>query len=87
MTHQLSVRQVSVARSPSAAQRVQCSWNELRSQLDDLTALLALHDLTVAACDLLRRTAELPDTEHGLLLVLTEYRQAVFAFTSVGAKL
>lgn len=53
----------------------------------DTSALAALQALTEAARDLLSRTAELPDTEHGLLLVLREYRYAVFAFTSVIEKL
>jgi hypothetical protein len=47
----------------------------------------ALKSLAVASRDLLRRTAELPDTEDGLLLVLTEYRYAVFAFALVADKL
>jgi hypothetical protein len=54
--------------------------------LDGLPALPALRALTAAASDLLRNTAELPDTEQGLLLALTEYRQAIFALTNVAAK-
>jgi hypothetical protein len=33
--------------------------------------------------ELLRRTAELPDSEQGLLDVLTEYRHAVYAFVAI----
>lgn len=50
-------------------------------------ALAALQALAEVARDLLGRTAELPETEHGLLLALREYRYAVFAFTSVVEKL
>ena len=59
----------------------------LRIASQDTSALAALQALAEAARDLLGRTAELPDTEHGLLLALTEYRYAVFAFTSVVEKL
>lgn len=46
----------------------------------------ALRDLAQAGRDLLRRAAELPDTEQGLLLVLAEYRLAIFALVAVAAK-
>ena len=48
---------------------------------------LALSVLARASRDLLRRTAELPDTEQGLLLALTEYRHAVYAFAEAADKL
>ena len=53
----------------------------------DMPAGPALRGLTDAGRDLLRVTAELPDTEQGLLQVLAAYRYAVFAFVNVGAKL
>lgn len=53
----------------------------------DMPARSALRGLTDAGRDLLRATAELPDTEQGLLQVLAAYRYAVFAFVNVGAKL
>lgn len=53
----------------------------------DMPAGLALRGLTDVGRDLLRATAELPDTEQGLLQVLAAYRYAVFAFVNVGAKL
>lgn len=59
------------------------AWSEVYSQLDLLPRPVALSVLAWVSHDLLRRTAELPDTEHGLLLVLTEYRHAIFAFATV----
>jgi hypothetical protein len=53
----------------------------------DGPALPALKSLALAGRDLLRRTAELPDTEQELLLVLAEYRYAIFAFAAVVDKL
>lgn len=53
----------------------------------DMPAGPALRGLTDAGRDLLRATAELPDTEQGLLRVLAAYRYAVFAFVDVAAKL
>jgi hypothetical protein len=41
-----------------------------------------LHALSAASRDLLRRTAELPESEQGLLAVLAEYRHAVYAFVA-----
>lgn len=42
-----------------------------------------LRALTEVSRDLLRRTAELPSTEQGLLDVLAEYRYAVYAFAAL----
>ena len=53
----------------------------------DRPDVTALRKLSEAANDLLRRTAELPDTEQGLLSVLAEYRCAVYAFSTVVEKL
>ena len=50
----------------------------------DMAPLPALHALAEASRDLLRRSAELPDTERGLLAVLAEYRYAVYALVSIG---
>jgi hypothetical protein len=47
----------------------------------------ALHSLAVAGRELLRETAELPDSEQALLGVLAEYRYAVFAFVAVADRL
>jgi hypothetical protein len=71
----------------SDAQTVQLAWSELCSHLDSLPAPIALSALARASRDLLRRTAELPDTEPGLLLALTEYRHAVYAFGVATEKL
>ena len=71
----------------SDTQTAQHAWSELYSQLDPLPAPIALRVLARASRDLLRRTAELPDTEQGLLLALTEYRHAVYAFAAVAEKL
>lgn len=71
----------------SAIQTAQHAWGELCSQLYPLPAPIALSALAQASRDLLRRTAELPDTEQGLLLALTEYRHAVHAFAAVAEKL
>jgi len=43
----------------------------------------ALRALTEASRDLLRRSAELPDSEQGLLAVLAEYRYAVFTLVAI----
>ena len=71
----------------SEIQTAQRAWGELYSQLDPLLTPIALVVLARASCDLLRRTAELPDTEQGLLLALTEYRHAVYAFAAFAEKL
>jgi hypothetical protein len=42
-----------------------------------------LRALTEASRDLLRRSAELPDSEQGLLVVLAEYRYAVYALVAI----
>ena len=39
------------------------------------------------AADLLRRSAELPDSEQGLLTVLAEYRYAVYALVAISDRL
>jgi hypothetical protein len=54
---------------------------------DGLAPASALRALAEAGRDLLRRTAELPDTERELLSVLGEYRYAVFAFTAAADRL
>lgn len=46
-----------------------------------------LKSLAEAADELLARTAELPDSDQGLLHALTEYRYAVFAFVSATDRL
>lgn len=71
----------------SAIQEIQSSWAELWSHVDSLPPLLALHALTLVGRDLLRRTAELPDAEQGLLAVLTEYRYALHAFSGLAERL
>ena len=71
----------------SATQMAQHAWTELYSQLDPLPGSVALGVLAQVSRDLLRRTAELPDTEQGLLLALTEYRHAVYAFSEAADKL
>ena len=43
----------------------------------------ALGALTEASRDLLRRSAELPDSEEGLLAVLAEYRYAVYTLVAI----
>lgn len=48
----------------------------------EMPPLPGLRALTDVGRDLLRRTAELPDTEQGLLMVLIEYRYAVYAFVT-----
>lgn len=48
----------------------------------NMAPLPGLRALTEVSRDLLRRTAELPDTEQCLLAVLTEYRYAVYAFVA-----
>ena len=53
----------------------------------DMPAGAALRGLTEAGRTLLSATAELPDTEQGLLEVLVVYRYAVYAFVNVSAKL
>ena len=87
MTQLLADHQDMDATGPSRVQEVQCSWDELRLRLDRLPALLALHALSLVGRDLLRRTAELPDAEQGLLAVLTEYRYALHAFSGVAERL
>jgi len=53
----------------------------------DMPAGAALRGLTAVGRNLLATTAELPDTEQGLLEVLVAYRYAVYAFVNVLAKL
>jgi hypothetical protein len=60
---------------------------ELAELADGLAPASALRALAEAGRDLLRRTAELPDTERELLSVLGEYRYAVFAFTAAADRL
>lgn len=55
----------------------------LKIAAQDNEPIHALKSLVTASRDLLRRTAELPDTEGALLRVLAEYRYAVFAFAAV----
>ena len=50
----------------------------------EMPPLSALPALVEASRDLLRRSAELPDTEQGLLAVLAEYRYAVYTLVSIG---
>jgi hypothetical protein len=45
--------------------------------------LPAVRALSEAGRDLLRRSAELPDSEQGLLDVLAEYRYAVYALVAI----
>ena len=51
-------------------------------QCVDMPPLCALSVLSTISRDLLRRSAELPESEQGLLAVLTEYRYAVYAFVT-----
>ena len=84
---QLLAADVSVAKA-SAVQKVQVSWDELCAQIDALPATPgALHVIAEASRDLLNRTAELPDTEQGLLVTLTEYRHAVHAWVVVAGQI
>ncbi len=53
----------------------------------DMPTGTALRGLTEVGRNLLATTAELPDTEQGLLEVLVAYRYAVYAFVNVVAKL
>lgn len=71
----------------SDIQMAQHAWSEFYAHLDSLPGPIALSALARASRDLLCRTAELPDTEQGLLLALTEYRHAVYAFAAVAEKL
>ena len=52
-------------------------------QYVNMPPLAALQALADASRDLLRNTAELPDSEQGLLDVLAEYRYAVYAFLAI----
>ena len=54
-------------------------------QYVNMPRLAALQALADASRDLLRHTAELPDSEQGLLDVLAEYRYAVYAFLAIAA--
>ena len=56
-------------------------------QYVELPPLPALRALTEASRDLLRRSAELPDSEQGLLSVLAEYRYAVYALVAISDRL
>ncbi len=49
----------------------------------DMPPLPAVRALSEAGRDLLRRSAELPDSEQGLLDVLAEYRYAVYALVAI----
>jgi hypothetical protein len=60
---------------------------DAHAQFESMPPLPALRSLTQCGRDLLRRTAELPDTEQGLLTVLAEYRYAVFNFVAVADRL
>lgn len=53
----------------------------------EMAPLPGLRALTEASRDLLRRTAELPDSEQGLLAVLIEYRYAVYAFVAAADRI
>jgi hypothetical protein len=52
-------------------------------QYVNMAPIPGLRALIELSRDLLRRTAELPDTEQGLLGVLAEYRYAVYAFAAL----
>jgi hypothetical protein len=54
---------------------------------DETPTASALHSLAMVGRELLRETAELPDTERELLSVLAEYRYAVFAFVTAADKM
>jgi hypothetical protein len=56
-------------------------------QCAEMPPLLGLRALTEVGRDLLRPTAELPDSEQGLLAVLIEYRYAVYAFAATADKI
>lgn len=60
---------------------------EAQRQLASVPAQVALRLLSQHGRDLLRRTAELPDTEQGLLDTLAAYRYAVFSFVAAAEKL
>jgi len=49
----------------------------------EMAPLPALRALSEASRDLLRRSAELPDSEQGLLTVLVEYRYAVYTLVAI----
>jgi hypothetical protein len=49
----------------------------------NMAPIPGLRALIEVSRDLLRRTAELPETEQGLLGVLAEYRYAVYAFAAL----
>jgi hypothetical protein len=49
----------------------------------EMAPLAALQALATASRELLRRSAELPDSEQGLLDVLAQYRYAVYAFLAI----
>lgn len=70
----------------SAAGAIQSGTNPY-SELDGMAATPALRTLANAGRDLLLRTAELPDTEQGLLFVLAEYRYLVFTFAAIANRL
>jgi len=56
-------------------------------QYVNMPPLPALRSLAEASRDLLQRSAELPDSEQGLLGVLAEYRYAVYVLVAVADQL
>lgn len=62
---------------------VSCAGAQSFLQYVNMPPLAALQALANASRDLLRNTAELPDSEQGLLDVLAEYRYAVYAFLAI----
>jgi len=52
-----------------------------------MAPLPALRVLSESSRDLLWRSAELPDSEQGLLAVLAEYRYAVYALVAIADEL
>lgn len=55
-------------------------------QCAEMSPLAGLRALAEVSRDLLCRSAELPDTEQGLLKVLIEYRYAVYAFIATAER-
>lgn len=71
---------------PSPA-RSSGSTSQSYLQCIEMAPLPGLRALTEASRDLLRRTAELPDGEQGLLAALIEYRYAVYAFVATADRI